>query len=105
MGGTFTAIKLAERRRLSKEHEMAHTRDPNDVHHAYLQALDDAGKRFPMISPAERLAVAAQFVGQLIGEMPDHYDKREIMEATARNMQAGNDAATGGAGSPLLLNT
>lgn len=83
---------------------MAHTRDPGEAHQAFMRALDDAGKRFEQVlSPPERLAIAAQYVGQLIGEMPDHYDKREIMDVTARNMQSGNDQATGGTGSPLLL--
>jgi hypothetical protein len=83
---------------------MAHFRDPGEAHHAFIRALDTASKQFEhTLSPAERLAIAAQFVGQLIGEMPDQYDKREIMDVTARNLQAGNDHATGGTGSPLLL--
>lgn len=83
---------------------MAHTRDPGEAHQAFMRALDETDKRFAdILAPTERLAIAAQFVGQLIGEMPDHYDKREIMDVTARNMQSGNDQATGGTGSPLLL--
>lgn len=83
---------------------MAHTREPGEAHQAFMRALDEAGQRFEtVLSPPERLAIAAQYVGQLIGEMPDHYDKREIMDVTARNMQSGNDQATGGTGSPLLL--
>lgn len=83
---------------------MAHTREPGAAHQAFMQALDEADRRFTdTLAPAERLAIAAQFVGQLIGAMPDHYDKREIMDVTARNMQAGNDQATGGTGAPLLL--
>lgn len=75
---------------------MAFTRDPGEAHQAYMKALDDADKRFAdVISPPERLAIAAQFVGQLIGEMPDHYDKSEILQVTASNLQAGNDHATG----------
>lgn len=54
------------------------------------------GGTFTDIKLAERRALVAR-------PTPDHYDKREIMDVTARNMQAGNDAATGGAGSPLLL--
>ncbi len=83
-----------------------HTRDPGQAHHAFIRKLDDANKAFAdTLSPTERLAIAAQFVGQLIGELGDQYDPREIMDATARNIQAGNDEATGGTGgrSPLLL--
>lgn len=85
---------------------MAHTRDPGEAHHAFIRKLDDASKSFAtVLSPPERLAVVAQFVGQLIGELGDQYDPREIMDATARNIQAGNDLATGGTGvrSPVLL--
>lgn len=85
---------------------MAHTRDPGEVHHAFIGKLDDVNRSFSdTLSPTERLAIAAQFVGQLIGELGDQYDRREIMDVTARNIQAGNDQATGGTGgrSPLLL--
>ncbi|MCA9271259.1 MAG: hypothetical protein KDA41_22405 [Planctomycetales bacterium] len=81
---------------------MAHTREPGEAHQAYMRHLDEADKRFAAsLPPAERLAIAAQFVGQLIGEMPDHYDKREIMQVVAGNMEAGNQQATGGTGSSL----
>lgn len=83
---------------------MAHTRDPGETHQAFMRTLDEADKRFSgALSPPERLAIAAQFVGQLIGEMPDQYEKGEIMRTVALNMEAGNQAATGGSGSSLQI--
>lgn len=83
---------------------MAHTREPGEAHQAFMRKLDEADRQFQgALPPAERLAIAAQFVGQLIGEMPDHFDKREIMQTVAGNMEAGNQAATAGTGSPLQV--
>jgi hypothetical protein len=112
MGGTFSAIKRAERCRLETREEptMAqHTRDPGPTHQAFMAKLDDADREFAgRLSPTERLAIAAQFVGQLIAELPDgQYDPTDVMATVSGNMKAGNDhAAKGGSrsnGSGLLL--
>ena len=79
---------------------MAHTREPGEAHQAFMRKLDEADRQFQgALPPAERLAIASQFVGQLIGEMPDHFDKREIMQVVAGNMEAGNQQSTGGTAS------
>lgn len=81
---------------------MGHTREPGEAHQAFMRQLDEADRRFAgSLSPVERLAIASQFVGQLIAEIPDHYDKREIMAAVAGNMEGGNQAASGGAAASL----
>lgn len=79
-----------------------HQREPGAAHQAFMRKLDEADKAFAdTLSPLERLAIAAQFVGQLIAEAPDHYGKAEIMNAVAANMESGNEAAAGGASTPL----
>jgi len=74
-----------------------HTREPGEAHHALLEFMHEVHKRFAdHMPPAERLAVTAQFLGQLIGELPEGlYDKKEIMKIVSANMQAGNDESTG----------
>lgn len=74
-----------------------HTKQPGEAHHALMEFQHEVHKRFAQqISPVERLAIAAQFVGQLIGELDDTaYGKGEIMKMVSGNMQAGNDESTG----------
>lgn len=76
---------------------------PGPQHNAFMGKLDEAHKQFAVaLPPIERLAITAQFVGQLIGELGDQYDPAAIMSTVAQAMEAGNDAATAGS-NPLLI--
>lgn len=79
-------------------------RQVTEAHHAFMAALDAAEKQFAgRLPPDERLAIAAQFVGQLIGELPEQYDPDSVMQAVAGNMAAGNKQATDGKGRGVLV--
>lgn len=72
-----------------------HAMKPGPAHNAFMAKLDEAEKTFAgTLPPIERLAIAAQFVGQLIGEIDD-YAPADVMQTVAHAMEAGNAHATG----------
>lgn len=74
-----------------------HYKQPGPAHQALMQKHHELHERFAdVLSPVERLAIASQFVGQLIGELDDvQYGKQQIMQVVAGNMQSGNDQSSG----------
>ncbi len=65
-----------------------------EPHQAFMKRLSDAEQEFAgRIPPDERLALTAQFLGQCIAELPDHYEPAGVMNAVAGNLAAGNDMA------------
>ena len=81
---------------------MVHRAEPNITHHALMGALDDVMQRFATMPVVERVAIAAQHLGQLIAEVPDTYAASEVMQTVARNMAQGN-ADNGGAAALAMM--
>lgn len=67
--------------------------EPNGAHHALMQDLDGVVARYAMMPAIERVAVTAQFLGQLVAEVPAHYSPQAVMQAVSRNLTAGNETA------------
>lgn len=75
-----------------------------EAHHAFIRQLDETADKFRgHLAPDERLAIVAQFLGQLIYELPDHYDPQSVMVSVGKNMEAGNKGAADRGKRPGLL--
>lgn len=67
---------------------------PNAVHQKYLNALQQASAPFSSLPAIERLAIAAQFVGGIILELPTgRYDPQEVLHSVVANVTLGNQSA------------
>lgn len=66
--------------------------EPNGAHHALMQDLDGMVSRYAMMPAIERVAVVAQFLGQLVAEVPAEYSPQSVMQAVSHNLMAGNEA-------------
>ncbi len=68
-----------------------HGKTPGLRHQMLLDDLHGVTARYKELPAVERLAIASQFIGQLVRELPDGpYTKEQILQSVAGNMQAGN---------------
>lgn len=68
-----------------------HGKTPGIRHNQLLETLRGVTSQFTDLPVVERVAVAAQFVGQLVRDVPDGpYTKDEILRSVLSNMAAGN---------------
>lgn len=73
---------------------MPRTIEPNTRHEELLKALQNTLRNFPDLSPPEWLAVASQFVGQLIAfQDQTKYTPESIMRMVGTNIETGNATA------------
>lgn len=70
---------------------MSHMKAPGLRHQMLLDDLHGVTARYQELPLVERLAIASQFVGQLVRDVPEGpYTKEEILQTVAGNIQAGN---------------
>jgi hypothetical protein len=76
---------------------MAHTFEPGEAHQAFMRQLNEAADRFAgALPPVHRVAIAAQFLGQLVALVDEtQYGVGEIQASIARNIESGNAEARG----------
>ncbi len=69
---------------------------PSPAHRAFMEDLKGTLARHTALSGADMLAVASQFVGQLIALQDQRrFTPEMVMEAVGANIEAGNQAALG----------
>ena len=69
---------------------------PSPAHRAFMEDLKATLARHTALSGAEMLAVASQFVGQLVALQDQRrFTAEMVMEVVAANIEAGNQAALG----------
>lgn len=78
--------------------------EPNGAHHALMQELDGTVARYAMMPAIERVAVVAQFLGQLVAEVPGHYSPQSVMQAVSHNLMAGNETGAAKLAGGLAVN-
>lgn len=76
---------------------------PNAAHHALITDLHAIHDRYRSLAPIERVAVIAQFLGQVVVDVPtNEYTSADVLQAIAHNMAAGNANAGGALAVPGL---
>lgn len=76
---------------------------PNAAHHALITDLHAVADRYVSLPAIERVAIIAQFLGQIVVQVPtDSYSSSDVLQAVAHNMAAGNANAGGALAVPGL---
>lgn len=67
---------------------------PTAAHQSYLDALRAADAPFSSLPAVERVAIAAQFVGGIVLDLPaGKHDPQEVLHAIIANVTLGNQSA------------